>query len=565
MTRRRFAKRPVALLLVVTPLLPIGLDTACFGPPSVGFELHVPSSVSSRAAWIEIGAFSQVACPSAHELAGGVAMGGTVAHLVFAEGDKAPPAFGDLPKASYAFAAVARAADCSVVGEGCSVVDENSGNDISITLAPLADPAGACEPGSVCVDAVCVEQGDAGDVGPGCALAFVGGGPLADPLGFDTTLLSPPAIVATGSGFLLAYREFDPEVGDARLTLLAVDDSGASLGPQRITLEDRCTGSPESDGTALAWSGSSGVVAVARQPCMANPPGVDIFAVDAQGGNMGGGFSPTAGDTVLLSQAHALAFTPKGLLLASVDVDKQLATVTTIDGTTLGAPTSSFSYGNVTGATGAYVTATSLGMGLLSLGAGVGGDGGSSGEEDGSPDPPPSGDGGEALAFASITAVTAETSLGAWPPSNDIQGSWVSLSGVDSRILVTSNGSASNPIVWYAFDIGAETPGPADSFAPQVMGNVAYTDVALYADNAFFAAQVADSISLFAFRKASTYPEFLVETDFASDTRIPIGSIRDGLVAVTADATRVAVVWGTGKTVSSLEDLGGYAVFACVP
>jgi hypothetical protein len=97
------------------------------------------------------------------------------------------------------------------------------------------------------------------------------------------------------------------------------------------------------------------------------------------------------------------------------------------------------------------------------------------------------------------------------------------------------------------------------------MGSILYSDVALHADNAFFAVAVADSIALLAFRKASTSLEPVTEVDFANDSRIPIDSIRDGLVAVAADDTRVAVVWGTGRSVSTLEDLGGYAVFACVP
>jgi len=156
--------------------------------------------------------------------------------------------------------------------------------------------------------------------------------------------------------------------------------------------------------------------------------------------------------------------------------------------------------------------------------------------------------------------------LSALPAANDFQGSWLSLSGVDSRILVATNGApTSNPIVWYAFDVGVVAPAHSDSFAPQVAGNVVYADVALHGDNAFFAAEVGTSISLFAFRKASTYPELLVENDFANDERIPIASVQDGLVAVAADATRVAVVWGTARNVSSLQDLGGYAVFACVP
>src|ERR1700722_5321444 len=151
MTLRRFAKHEVASPLLVTALLPLALDSSCLLPPNVTFDLDVPSSISSRAAWIELGAFSQGVCPTARDLAGGIAQAGPSARVVFPVGEMAPPSFGDLPKASYGFAAVARAADCSVIGEGCSVVDVDSARSISITLTPIPSPAGACEPGNACL------------------------------------------------------------------------------------------------------------------------------------------------------------------------------------------------------------------------------------------------------------------------------------------------------------------------------------------------------------------------------------------------------------------------------
>jgi hypothetical protein len=587
MNPRRSVRRPVArsrvsialrhglrnAVLVVAALGPVTLDSACWGTPNVGFELSIPPTISAAVAWIEIGAFPQGACPTASELAGGVPLAGTVARVVFQPTDTSPPAFGDLPRGTYGFAAVARDFDCAVIGEGCSVVDVGSASNIAIDITPISSPAGACEMGSACIDAVCVEQGDAGPGAPsGCSLAFVGGGPLGDPLGYDTSrLLSAPSIVATDSGFLLAYREFLPEPPDgcatstatARMTLIAIDDSGGSSPPQQWDLEDRCSESPETDATALAWNGSAGVVAVSRQTCPTSPPGVDIFAVDAQGAKTQGGFSPTGVDAVTLSQAHALAYTTSGLLLATVNSDTQVAAVTVVNGTSLGPATSTFPFGDLTSTLGAYVTATSLGTGLLSLGS----PSVTSDASDAAPDPPvPTSDGGLPFYTASFTGLGAGGRLGKLPSPNDFSASWVSMSGVDNRILVATNGAgASNPIVWYAYDIGEATPAAVHGFAPQAMGDIAYADVALHADNAFFAVQVGNSVALLAFRKASTYPELLTEYDFAGDARIPIGSVRDGLVAVTADATRVAVVWGTGKTVTDDEDLGGYAVFACAP
>jgi hypothetical protein len=561
MNLRRPAKRRIArssvstalpggrkfIVLTLAPILLLAPDSACFDPANVSFTLGVPSSISSRVAWVELGAYSG-ACPPESQLAGGIAQAGAVARVVFAGMDPSTPSFGDLPKATYGFAAVARASDCSVIGEGCSVVNVGDTSSIAVRLSPVASPAGACEPGNACVEAVCVPQLA---VGSGCSLTFVGGGPLADPLGVAKTVLSAPAIVTTNDGFLIAYREYDPDVEDERVTLIPVDDLGAASPPQRINLPHTCATRPQSDATALAWNGSSGVVAVAWGGCMTGSPGLDIYAVDAQGVVRGGGFSPTT-DAPLVARGHALAFTPAGLLLATVDANTAKASVKSVSGTT---PTSTLPFGDVSGAASAYVAGTSLGTGLLALGSSLAGEGGLG-----------AGDGSAADFTGSFTSLGSGGSLSALPAASDFPGSWASLSGVDSRILVTTSGSSTSaPIVWYAFDVGLVAPAYVDSFGPQVGGNVIYTDVALHADNAFFAAAVGDSISLFAFRKASTYPELIVEKDFATDDRIPIATLQDGLVAVAADATRVAVVWGTASTVTNLQDLGGYAVFACVP
>jgi hypothetical protein len=556
------------LLLALLPVAVVQLDGACKEPPNLSFGVTLPSALAGQAAWYEIGAFSGGTCPNATQLAGGIPSFGPVARLVFGAGDPTPPGFGDLPRANYGFAAVALSKDCAVIAQGCTTVDVSSASAVTIALSEVSNPAGACESGATCTDAVCVGGLDGGN--SGCSLTLVGGGPLADPLvnpelGMDSTILSPPAIVATSSGFLIAYREFDANSGSARLTVIPDDDDGSSSAPHQTMLEDRCTGSPESDGTALAWAGTGGVVALARQTCPSSSPGVDVYAVNAEGATVSNSFNPTASGAVLLSQSHALASTPAGVLLATVTARTPTASVTPITGSSLGSSMTTEDFGNVTAAVGAYVTGSSLGTGLLSLGTPkpVGEAGVEGGTDAAPPDPL---DSGLPLHTFSLTNLPASGSLSKLPKSSDGVGSWVSIGSVDSRVLVATNGSATaNPIVWYAFDLGSVTPTAVDSFAPNAMGTIVYADVALHADNAFFAVATGDSIALLAFRKASTYLQMVVEKDFATDSRIPIGSIRDGLVAVAADDSRVAVVWGTGRTVSTLEDLGGYAVFACTP
>ena len=143
---------------------------------------------------------------------------------------------------------------------------------------------------------------------------------------------------------------------------------------------------------------------------------------------------------------------------------------------------------------------------------------------------------------------------------------WASAAGVGARIIVASNGpSSAKSILWSAFDVGMTSPVLTGSFGPKNGGTVAFADVALVEDLAFFAVEVDQNISLFAFDKAANEPLELEEVSFRSLPGIPVGALRDGLIAVAASETRVAVVWGTGMSLGSDDAVGGYAVFACTP
>ena len=216
-------------------------------------------------------------------------------HIAF-PANGSSPSLGDLPVGSYAFAGVARDANCAVLATGCGVVDVSKASAIDISLAPTTGPAGACGAGSTCEDARCVPSTNLGDpsLGAGCSLAFVGAGPLGDPLGGGGTLISAPAIATTSKGFLLGYREFDPVGGTARLTLIPIDSGGGAGMLQPTILPGTCTSSPESDATAMAFDGDSGLVALARAPCNGTG-GIDLFQVD-----------PTARSRRAASAARAL-------------------------------------------------------------------------------------------------------------------------------------------------------------------------------------------------------------------------------------------------------------------
>jgi hypothetical protein len=98
----------------------------------ISFALDVPSSLGQQIAWFEIGAYANVACPTDAQLAGGVPKGGTAAYVAFPASASVPPSVGSLPRGRYAFAAVARQSDCSVIATGCDSVDLSQTSDVSI-------------------------------------------------------------------------------------------------------------------------------------------------------------------------------------------------------------------------------------------------------------------------------------------------------------------------------------------------------------------------------------------------------------------------------------------------
>ncbi len=533
--------------------------SGCAGTPDATFELDVPAAIAAEAAWYEIGVFS-AGCPSSSILAGGIPLQGATARLEFAANSATPPPLGVLRDQSYGIAAVARAANCSVIATGCAALAVRGSGALAVPLAPVTGvAAGACEEGTSCVDAECVPSTDAGALGASCSLQLVGQGPLADPLGSQSTLLGAPAIAATATGFLLAYREFDPIAGDARLTTISVDAHGAAAPPVQTSLPG-CTASPQTDATGLSFSGTSGTLAVSRPPCPggadggASAGGVVLFALDATGAIAQSSFSGQAGLAVSLGQGHALADTPAGLLLAYTNASTQSSFAATVTGVNLAASPAPIAFSSLTGfavETSAYVVGTSYGMGFLAIGSGSVDGGGSS---------------------ATGASLATEVAGSASPPdastatAPDFAAQWASASGVGSRILVASSGPSNGAsIAWSAFDIGTPNPASTGTFASASGGAVSFVDVAVQQDHAFFAAEVGSGISLFLFEKASTVPVFRRELPFSSLPVIPLGTLRDGLVAVAASDARVAVVWGTGATLGTNDGVGGYAIFACTP
>lgn len=159
-------RRTRAALALLT-LAGLSLGAQCQGDPRVSFEVDLPSSLSGSAQWMEVGVLGG-SCPPEAQLAGGLPQTGLVERVAFEKGNTSPPPIGTLEKGSYAFAATARGADCSVLATGCTQVDLSSARDVSISLAATTKPVGACSAGLACLDAECTPALG----GPDAALGF---------------------------------------------------------------------------------------------------------------------------------------------------------------------------------------------------------------------------------------------------------------------------------------------------------------------------------------------------------------------------------------------------------
>lgn len=546
----------VATLFVV-PVL-VGAFTACNKKPTLSFSLDVPGDVASRAAWYEIGAFAGTTCPPSSQFAGGLPAGYS-ARVSFAANSKNPPGIDTLTRSTYAFAGVARADDCSVIGVGCTVVDVANADSVSIPLRVNDPPSGACSGGSICKNAQCITSSDNGDpsIGAGCSLDLLGAGPFADPYQPSGILTSAPVVVAVDDGFIVGYREYDPNLGEARLALLPIDSSGGP-GPVHFETLETCADVDESDALGMAFSGENGLVVSARPNCSGSG-GFDLFELAKDTSIVPGGYGVVTSDigtsSITLSNAHAVAPAPSGFYVAFSKDGQALLNVE--NNADLGNTSSSF--GGTPPQTAAYVASTDKlyallataaqpdngGPGLDGGGAGTGGDAGT----------------GSVVRLRVAAAGTDPTKLDA---PIEMPGSWASLSAQGSRVFVATAGDDTLPVAFYGFDLGTSEPTVNDGFSVNTEGTVTYADIAFHNDSMFFAVESPGSISLVSFLHASTTPKFGREVVLGQNPRIPsLRGLRDGRVAVAASDTRVAVVWGTGRQLGPDDPVGGYAIFAC--
>ncbi|MEZ4257894.1 MAG: hypothetical protein R3B36_02420 [Polyangiaceae bacterium] len=557
MRRARFA---LAGLVVVA--------ASCRGNPEVTFEVVVPRSIVDSVRWIEVGAFRDGSCGAlAPMLPAGIPVEGMAARVAFRPNEPARPRLGDIPTATYAFGAVARDEDCSVVATGCAEVDVSGERAVRIDLAPVDTPRGACGQGAKCDAARCVPANDIADpsIGAGCPLLLVGAGPLANPVGAGGSLLSPPAVAATDKGFVIAYREVDPAGGIAKVTVLPVDFGGGALTPLRPSLGARCSGSEESDGVGLvADPGGGGFVTLARAACPPERGAIEFIGFNPDFSVGKYIVSAALDDRTVLTMANAHAVAPRitgGYSVAFIE--NGVAKVAPADPLT-GLGNEFGLFGATPPHTGAWIAASSRALALMAVGTGpLAQPPSDAGAPDGGTSQVDAGADEGVLRLHVVPAGTALNALGA--PTATFPGSWGSLAVTGARVITVSEGaSGGRGVTFRSFDVGKPAAVDTNGFSVEGLGKVLFADVAIAKDRVFFAVEKAGEISLVAYANATTIPTPLREVTFSREPRIPtVANVRDGRVAVAATETRVAVAWTTARVLTSNDAAGGYAVFAC--
>ncbi|MDB4937032.1 MAG: hypothetical protein JWP87_4004 [Labilithrix sp.] len=562
---------PLSLLAVLIAGAVVG--PGCKGTPQVGLDLALPNEVVPNTVWFEIGAFRDASCEALGPMLMNGVPDGATTRVAFRRDDAQSPRVGDLATGKYAFAAVAKGEDCSVLATGCVEAEMGSTDTVAINLNATDTPSGGCGLGASCQAARCVPANDNADpsVGAQCSLELLGAGPLANPVGGGGTLVSAPAIATTPSGFVVVYREIDPNGASARVTVLPIDPAGGALDPTRPLLKGRCANSDETDGIGLVMNGTEGQLVLARSAC-GGKPGLELLSFSSKPEvTINPNFMTSDSDTAQkfsLSGGHVAATRPAGKVV--VFTEDGSSRIATVGKDLVGAPSGSF--GPATGVTGAWVAASDKVLAVLyagpnagsapasdagaEAGAGTGGGGDETGPSLGLIMAPA---GTQASAFNSVDGT----------PSLPITfpGQWGALAAVGTRVIVMSDGGGPGRSVSYrAFDLNRTTPAETNGFSIEGAGVPTTGDVAILDDKAYFAALKPGSVSLHVFANASTTPTALREVVFAKEPRIQsVVTVRDGRVAVAATPSRVAVAWTTAKVLSNNDSTGGYAVFACTP
>jgi hypothetical protein len=549
---------------------------ACKGKTEVSFQIAIPNSVAGETEWFEIGAFRDASCAALKPLLGGGIPDGAAKRVAFNRSEKVAPRIGDLARGSYAFGAVAKSQDCAVLATGCAEVDLDKSDSVEVQLSATDARTGACGQGASCQAARCVPTNDNADpsIGVNCSLELLGAGPLANPIGGAGTLVSAPGIATTPSGFVIVYREVDPNGTTARVTILPVDNAGGALEPSRPPIAGRCPSSDENDGIGLAMNGADGRIVLARPACGARP-GLEVirFATKPEVTVDQVAKSADSNAQKLFLSPSSIAALRPGVGDALAFVEDGMARISTLGANAITGPTGTFGIGQ---STGAWATATDKVLAVLAAGPGdpvtpqpdAGADGGSEGGVDGGT--PTSTNVGPTLRLVMVPASTALGDLVAPDkprPPIAFPGEIGAIAARGSRVIVVSDGGGpGRSVTWRTFDLNGTAPVDTDGFSIDGKDKVTAVDTTMQGDRVYIAALKTGQIVLQVYANASTKPTQLRQVSFAREPRIPLAqTVRDGRVAVAATSTRVAVAWTTAKALTNNDATGGYAVFACAP
>ncbi len=263
---------------------------SCGGKTEVTIELLDPcksegTSFRTTADYVEFAVFPEK-CPADTTLAAGLTSTARYRKVVKASG--ALPDVGDLPKEKFGFAAILRDENCGVIGFGCTNADLDNTKKIIIAVRAWATPAGkndpsafctpltggGCGPGLTCVSGNCKKVND--DDAGGCTLTVAAGGKLPNPV-VDDARLSGPAITATDSGFVMAYRDQDTSSTTLRAVVYYVADNGTPSAPQAPFGLAGCVGKDPVDGVGLTYANGSGLITSSLPYCDASKGAGALF------------------------------------------------------------------------------------------------------------------------------------------------------------------------------------------------------------------------------------------------------------------------------------------------
>ncbi len=550
-------------------VLVLAFGGVCCGTPNVGLSLTLAQSVAAKAAWYEVGAYRDASCGPITNLLGNGVPEGWTARLAFEPGDANPPSFGEIPNASYAFAAVARNAKCGIIAQGCKVLDVGNTSQVIIPLDANDTATGECPNGTTCQAGSCIPANDNRDpsIGADCSLELLGAGPLATPLTSSGTVVSAPAIGLTSTGFVIAYREVDANGSSARVTVLPLDSSGGALTPIQPGLPQPCAASAETDGVGMIVLADQPLLALAKAPCGDSPQlqlldfrrSPPKFIVSTQDNARRVTLGASRSATALPGNAspNIVVYTSGGVgNIALMSPDTGIVAVNGKVGT----------FGGVS-VTDSWVAGNEKVLALLAVGGGdpnatvndAGVDSGLANDPSNTPTSTL-----RLLILPSNTAVDSITSPSTPRAPVTFSGIWGSIAASGSRVVVLSDGTGGRSATYRAFDQGNDTPQDINGFSVEGDSKVTTGDVAIANNRAYFATLQAGGISLNVYANATTTLTPLRTSLFSRETRISaINLVRDGRVSVAASDSRVAVVWTTGQKLIANDVTGGYAVFAC--